>query len=158
MALLYESAHADAGDALPHTEALEHLTRLHALCRQGRTWLSARRDDPELSPGAADAGIASWLGHAWQLQELRETGGIRENVSLVQLAFIAYDDRAGKRFVETGVWADPESGAIELTLNFRPYRAAGHIREEDAIFNRVDTKELFVYPGGLNPRIRNYFV
>ena len=54
-----------------YSEALDQLGRLHALVRQGRAYLSRRLDDPELAP-EIESGIAAWLGHAWQLRELKE--------------------------------------------------------------------------------------
>ena len=66
-------------------EALDQLCRLHALIRKGRTYLQSRLDDPDLAP-ETDNGIAAWLGHAWQLRELREASLVEQNVELVQLA------------------------------------------------------------------------
>lgn len=142
-----------AGREAVYSEALDHLCRLHALIRKGRAYLRARLDDPELAP-ETDTGIAAWLGHAWQLRELKEAGLVEENVELVQLAFHSYDDLSRKEYVDTGVWMNLVSGRIVLTQTFRPYQAARHIKSEDSFTQVAQVRELCVYPGDINPRVR----
>lgn len=136
-----------------HSEALDQLSRVHALVKQGRNYLQARLDVPELKP-ETDSVIAAWLGHAWQLQELREAGLMQENVELMQVAFNSYDDPARREYVDTGVWMNLADGAVQQTLTYRPYRAAQYIKSDDSVFQVIQVPELFVYPGDLNPRIR----
>src|SRR6201999_3916580 len=45
-------------------------------------------------------------------------------------------------------------GRIQTTQNFRPYKAAKYIKSEDSFFQVAQVKELCVYPGDVNPRIR----
>ena len=73
---------------------------------------------------------------------------------LVQLAFNSHDDWTRKEFVETGVWLNLQTGAVQLTRNYRPHKAARHIREDDSCFHIVACSELCLYPGNLNPRVR----
>jgi hypothetical protein len=47
-----------------------------------------------------------------------------------------------------------QTGAVQLTRNYRPYRAAKYIREDDSCFQVMMCPELCVYPGNLNPRVR----
>lgn len=136
-----------------YTEGLDRLTRIHALVKQGRAYLRNRLDDPELKP-ETESGIAAWLGHAWQLGELREAGLMETDTELVQLAFHHENNLARREFVDTGIWLNLSSGAVQLTKNFRPWRAKAHIKEDDSVFHVVQVKELFVYPGDRNPRIR----
>lgn len=133
--------------------ALDQLNRLRALCGQGRAYLGRRLEDPGLKP-ETETEIAAWLGHAWQLRELREAGLTRAGAELLQLAFYAHDDWARGEFVETGVWINLADGLNPLTRNYRPHRAARHIREEDSCDEVVVCGELCVYPGGMNPRVR----
>jgi hypothetical protein len=79
---------------------------------------------------------------------------VQVNVELLQLAFNAHDDWTRREFVETGVWLNLQTGAVQLTRNYRPYHAARHIREDDSCFHVMVCKELCVYPGNLNPRVR----
>lgn len=136
-----------------YSAALDQLNRLHSLCKQGRKYLQTRLDDPELKP-ETETDIAAWLGHAWQLRELKDAGLVQNNVELLQLAFNSHDDWTRKELVETGVWLNLQSGALQLTRNYRPYQAAKFIREDDSCFHVVVTPELCVYPGNINPRVR----
>ncbi len=135
------------------SEALDQLGRLHSLAKQGRAYLQTRLDDPELAPETSTS-IAAWLGHAWQLRELKDAGLVQANVELVQLAFNSYDDVARREWVDTGTWMNLSSGAIQLTQNYRPYSAVKHIKAEDSFFKVAQVSELCVYPGDVNPRIR----
>jgi ubiquitin len=76
-----------------YSEALDQLSRLNALIKSGRTYLQSRLDDPELA-AEIDTPIAAWLGHAWQLRELKDAGLVEEKAELVQLAFNSHDDVA----------------------------------------------------------------
>jgi hypothetical protein len=136
-----------------YSDALDQLTRLHSLVKQGRAYLTRRLEDPELQP-ETETSIAAWLGHAWQLRELRDAGLVENDVELVQLAFNSYDDLARREYVDTGVWMNLNTGRIQLTQNFRPYKAAKFIKSEDSFFQVAQVKELCVYPGDVNPRIR----
>jgi hypothetical protein len=136
-----------------YSAALDQLNRLQSLCKQGRKYLNSRLEDPELKP-ETETDIAAWLGHAWQLRELKDAGLLQPSVELLQLAFNSHDDWTRREFVETGVWLNLQSGAVQLTRNYRPYHAAKHIREDDSCFHVVVCPELCVYPGNLNPRVR----
>ena len=136
-----------------YSEALDQLTRLHAIVKQGRAYLTKRAEDPELKP-ETDTAIAAWLGHAWQLRELKECGPVQSDVELVQLAFNSYDDVARREYVDTGIWMNLGTGRIVLTQNFRPYKAAKYIKSDDSFFGVAQVQELCVYPGNVNPRVR----
>ncbi|NUQ62339.1 MAG: SWIM zinc finger family protein [Pirellulales bacterium] len=136
-----------------YSEALDQLGRLYALIGKGRGYLQRRLEDPELAP-ETDTSIAAWLGHAWQLRELKEAGLVEENVELVQLAFNSCDDRARREFVDTGVWMHLGNGRIHITQNYRPYHAVKYIKSDDSFFQVAQIRELCVYPGELNCRVR----
>lgn len=136
-----------------YSAALDQLNRLQSLCKQGRKYLNSRLEDPELKP-ETETDIAAWLGHAWQLRELKDAGLVQAGVELLQLAFNSHDDWTRREFVETGVWLNLLTGAVQVTRNYRPYHAARHIREDDSCFHVVVCPELCIYPGNLNPRVR----
>lgn len=142
-----------AAKELVFSESLDRLCRLNALVKQGRAYLQRRLDDPELAP-ETDSSIAAWLGHAWQLRELKDAGLVETDAELVQLAFNSHDDVARKEYIDTGVWMTLNSGRIRLTQNFRPYKAVKYIKSDDSFFQVAQVKELCVYPGDVNPRIR----
>ena len=134
-------------------EALDQLSRLHSLVKQGRAYLQRRLDDPGLAPETESA-IAAWLGHAWQLGELKAAGLVESGAELVQLAFNTHDDVARKEVVDTGVWMTLGNGRIRLTQTFRPYKALKHIKSDDSFSQVAQVPELCVYPGNVNPRVR----
>lgn len=136
-----------------YSEALDQLSRLFALVKQGRAYLQKRLEDPELAP-ETESGIAAWLGHAWQLRELKDAGLVETEVDLVQLAFNSHNDAARAEFVDTGIWMTLGSGRIYVTQNFRPYKAVKYIKSDDSFFQVAQVPELCVYPGDVNPRIR----
>lgn len=136
-----------------YSAALDQLNRLQSLCKQGRNYLERRLEDPGLKP-ETESDIAAWLGHAWQLRELREAGLVQTDVELLQLAFHTQDDWTRSEFVDTGLWLNLQTGAVQQTKNYRPYRAAKFIREDDSCFQVLKCPELCLYPGQLNPRIR----
>lgn len=135
------------------SEALDQLSRLHTLAKQGRAYLQRRLDDPELKPDA-ETPIAAWLGHAWQLAELKAAGLVEKDVELVQLAFNSHDDVARQEYVDTGVWMNLGTGRIHVTQTFRPYKAVKFIKSDDSFFGVARVGELCVYPGDVNPRVR----
>jgi enoyl-CoA hydratase/carnithine racemase len=152
--------YSDQGDELTsagreaiYSEALDQLGRLHALIGKGRAYLKTRLEDADLAP-ETDSDIAAWLGHAWQLRELKEAGLVEENVELMQLAFNLHDDVARKEYVDTGIWMHLGNGRIYVTQTFRPYKAVKYIKSDDSFFQVAQIQELCVYPGDLNPRVR----
>ncbi len=136
-----------------YSEALDQLSRLHALVKQGRADLQRRADDPELKPETS-SGIAAWLGHAWQLSELKAAGLVQSNAELVQLAFNSYDDVARQEYIDTGIWMNLADGQVVQTQNLRPYKAAKYIKSDDSFFQVATVPELYIYPGDVNPRVR----
>lgn len=146
-------ARSTASSEAVYSEALDQLSRLHALVRQGREYLKRRLEDPDLAP-ATDSSIAAWLGHAWQLRELKDAGLVQHDVELMQLAFNTQDDVARKEYVDTGIWIDLGSGQIQLTQTFRPYKAVKYIKSDDSFFDIAQVSELCTYPGDVNPRVR----
>src|SRR4029079_8037848 len=136
-----------------YSEALDQLGRLHSLVKQGRAYLTKRLEDPELKP-ETESSVAAWLGHAWQLRELKDAGLVQTKVELIQLAFNTHDDVARKEYVDTGIWMNLESGRIQVTQNFRPYKAVKFIRSDDSFFQVAQVEELCIYPGDVNPRVR----
>jgi hypothetical protein len=136
-----------------HTEALDQLGRLHAIIKQGRAYLTRQLEDPALAV-PTDTAIAAWLGHAWQLADLKAAGLVEPDAELVQLAFNSHFDPARQEYIDTGIWMTLGNGRIRVTQTLRPLKAAKHIKSEDSFFGVAQVKELCVYPGSVNPRVR----
>lgn len=135
------------------SEALDQLTRLNALIKQGRTYLTKQLEDPALAL-PTDSAIAAWLGHAWQLTELKAAGLVEVDVELVQLAFHSHFNEARQEYIDSGLWMTLGTGVIRTTQTLRPIKAVKYIKSEDSFFQVAQIKELCVYPGVVNPRIR----
>ncbi|MBB3112049.1 phage-related protein [Paenibacillus phyllosphaerae] len=136
-----------------YTEVMDRLTVLHTLMKRSKDYLAARAADPEL-PMETATSLEERIGHAWQLTELRELGHSVQDVELIQLGFLSYADTARGEYVDEGYWLSLKDGASYTTKNLRPFRAAKFIKEEDSCFQVMQVKELFIYPGDLNPRVR----
>ncbi|MBN3525131.1 SWIM zinc finger family protein [Paenibacillus apiarius] len=136
-----------------YTYAVEQLTLIHAFIKKGRAHLTAKLADPDLALDH-ESTIEEWLGHAWQLAELKDCGLMTEQVELIQLAFLSYDDQARQEYVDQGYWLEKATGEIHRTVQYRPYRAAKHMREDDSFFDVANVKSLYRYPGDMNRRVR----
>ncbi|WP_284646611.1 SWIM zinc finger family protein [Paenibacillus silviterrae] len=143
--------HTDREQA--YSEAIDRLAVLQSLLKRSKHYLQERLDTPDL-PVDMNSSLEEWIGHAWQMAELRENGRVRSDAELLQLAFRSYSDDARGEFVDEGFWADLQSGDIRLTRTYRPFRAAKYIREEDSVFDVVKAKEVARYPGDGNARVR----
>jgi len=144
----------DTDDAeMIYTEAVDCLNRIYSLCKKGREYLEGRLADPDRSLDGSST-LEEWLGHAWQLSELKDLGLVENDVELVQISFTTWMDEARREFVDAGTWLNLKTGQVQETRNYRPYKAAKYIREDDSINSVVQVKELFVYPGNMNPRVR----
>lgn len=133
--------------------AAEQLAVVHAFIKKGRAHLNARLEDPELALDH-ESSIEEWLGHAWQLSELKEAGLVLPETELVQLSFHSCDDVSRQEFADRGYWMNLHNGEVYYTVQYRPYKAAKLMREEDSFFEVATVPELYLYPGELNRRVR----
>jgi hypothetical protein len=88
------------------------------------------------------------------LAELKAAGLVQTHLELLQLAFNSYNDVARQEYVDTGTWMNLSTGRIQITQNFRPYKAVKYVKSDDSFFQVAQVSELCVYPGDVNPRIR----
>ncbi|MFC5469019.1 SWIM zinc finger family protein [Cohnella suwonensis] len=145
---------ADQPREAMYERAIPRLGQLYALLKKSREYLERRKENPDETTLDAESTLEESIGHAWQLSELRERGLTRRDAELLQLAFRSYADPGREQFVDEGFWIELRSGRVHATRTYRPYRAAKHIREDDSVYLVAATKELFVYPGELNARVR----
>ena len=145
-----------------YTNTAIQVNYLYALLKKGEQYLiqkegdySAFPDNPcESADSRINSSVEEQLGYAWKLTELKELGLYKENESLIQLSLRFIENDAKREVAEEGVWLSLNSGRLYRTYNYRPYSAKKHIKEEDSIFQKVSARELFIYPGELNPRVR----
>lgn len=136
-----------------YTLAIEQLTRIHAFIKKGRAHLTMKLEDTDMALNY-DSTIEEWLGHAWQLTELKEFGLMSQDAELIQLSFVSYDDAARQEYVDLGFWIEKSTGDIHRTLQYRPYKAAKYIHEEDSFTEVAVIPSLYYYPGDRNRRVR----
>lgn len=136
-----------------YTEVVNNLNYLSALLKKATEYLKARKEDPEGTPELSSA-IEEQIGYVWKLVELMQYGQYEENANLVQLSFNSYDNEARKEYVDEGVWLNLKTGKLYKTMNYRPYKAAKYIKEDNSVFSVLQLKDLYIYPGDTNPRIR----
>jgi hypothetical protein len=136
-----------------YTLVIDGINYISALIKKSVEYLNRRKENPEAAP-ELDSAIEEQIGYVWKLIELMQYGLYEENGELTQLSFNSYDDPARKAFVDEGIWINLKTGKIYKTKNYRPYKAAKYIKEDNSSFNVLQLKEMFIYPGDQNPRVR----
>lgn len=134
-------------------KTINQLTYTYALIKQARDYLKNKKEDPEKNIDLSSS-IEEQIGYPWKLSELSYHGMKEENAKLVQLGFYSYEDLSRKEFIDEGYWISLNTGKLYKTKNYRPFKASKYIKEEDSFFSCLETDELIIYPGSINPRIR----
>ena len=147
---LFEKKQSDV--TLYHEAALT-LTKLALVAKKGTEYLQTVLENPG-QPFDSESMITEWLGQAWQFEELKQAGQVKQQVELVQLSFTIFNNVANAEYQDLGQWIDLDEGKIYETINYRPYKALKHLKEEDSFLAVVQTEEMVVYPGDINQRIR----
>lgn len=129
------------------------LAGVYSLCRKGKEHLARKLEDPEMALDGNSA-MDELLGHTWQASELEAAGMVENDAELIQLFFNVYMDESKREFIDMAYWMDLGKGILYKTCNYRPFRAAKHIKEEDSFFPAARVKKLYIYPGDINKRIR----
>lgn len=136
-----------------YTRAIDQINVIAALLKKAAAHVQARKGDPAM-PLEITSSIEEQIGYIWKLVELVERGQFEENAELAQLSFTCVTDPARREFVDEGAWISLKTGRIFTTRNHRPFKALKHIKEENSRADVALLRELYVYPGDLNPRVR----
>ncbi|MBO4878151.1 MAG: SWIM zinc finger family protein [Ruminococcus sp.] len=126
--------------------------RLGSTIKKSRAYIDQKLESGEVLP--EDSILYEEMGGIWKLSQLKELGLFRENAEILQLSFTRIDNELRKEFVDEGYWIDLAAGDILRTENIRPYKAVKYIKTDDAKFDLYTVKELCIYPGTINRRIR----
>ena len=140
------------GVTLDYKRPLYILTKLNALVKKSKVYLTARIETQDFEN--QDNELYECLGGAWKLEELNALGLTKDKPQLLQLAFYITQSDGAKQFIDTGYWMDLETGIINPTYNYRPYKATSYIKQDDSIFDVITPDPLTYYPGTQNQRIR----
>ncbi len=148
-----------AAERLSESPDDSEIQRITALCirlsstiRKSREYIERKLESGEVLP--EDNILYEAMGNIWKLSQLREIGLYKENAEIIQLSFSVIHDSVHKADIDTAYWLDLDSGEISRTENIRPLKAAKYIKTEDSVFGIHKIKELYIYPGGMNRRIR----
>lgn len=136
-----------------YTLVIDQVNFISALLKKATDYLNARKEDPEQAPEINSA-IEEQIGTIWKLTDLIPLKLYEEDAAVLQLSFKSYNNEARKEFVDEGAWLNLKTGKIYKTKNYRPYKAVKYIKEDNSISEVLQLKELYIYPGEPNPRIR----
>lgn len=139
-----DEAHYDA--------AISVLEKLWTLIKKSRQYINEKlaNDDVALE----DTVLYEELGGIWKLSELEELGKSKKNAALMQLSFWVTFDEARKEYIDTGCWADLDSGEIYMNYNYRPLKSLKYVKQEDSVFGVAKVPSAVFYPGDGNVRVR----
>ncbi|MDR0961882.1 MAG: SWIM zinc finger family protein [Mediterranea sp.] len=135
-----------------YTQPILQLGYLHALLQKSHSYLTDKLNHPDVAEVTSP--IEEQIGYAWKLDELYRYNRWQPDAELLQLAFYSYDNPNRREWVDEGYWIELHTGRLFKTRNYRPYRAAEHIKAEDSFPYILQTERLYIYPGDINPRIR----
>ncbi|MCI9456544.1 MAG: SWIM zinc finger family protein [Oscillospiraceae bacterium] len=151
LVLEMEAFRKDA-DTVHYTRAAGILARLRALLTKSRAYLNGKLESGDVGDDGSE--LYEALGGVWKLDQLQALGLKKENAQIMQLAFNIYYDEARREYIDTGWWADLETGEVSVTCNYRPVKAVKYVKQDDTVFELARVPILTYYPGGLNRRIR----
>lgn len=140
------------GSDTHYETAIDTLEKLWALVKKSRQYLTGKLESGEV--GQDDNLLFEELGGVWKLTELEALGLCKHNARLAQLAFWVSRDDARGEFIDTGCWADLDSGEISMTYNYRPFKALKYVKQDDTAFGTVTVPTAVYYPGEGNRRVR----
>ena len=140
------------GSDTHYETAIDTLEKLWALVKKSRQYLTEKLESGEV--GQDDNLLFEELGGVWKLAELEALGLCKHNARLAQLAFWVSRDDARGEFIDTGCWADLDSGEISMTYNYRPFKALKYVKQDDTAFGMVTVPTAVYYPGEGNRRVR----
>lgn len=146
------SAFQKDGNEKHYDCAIKILEKLWTLVKKSEKYLSDKLQQEDIT--LDDSELYEELGGVWKFDELEALGRRKESADLMQLSFWVSYDAARKEYVDTGCWADLETGEIFMTYNYRPVKALKYVKEDDSVFGIVHASPAVYYPGQGNLRIR----
>jgi SWIM zinc finger len=133
--------------------AADLIGQLWATVQKGRNYLENKLEAGE-AQSEADAVMEEVFGTAWQLADLKDRGYVRQNLSLLELAYERFDDEALESRIEISHLVELTDGALYQAITYRPFKAMKQIAEQPSYLSPLAVAEVAVYPGFLNRRIR----
>src|SRR5215218_4385134 len=131
----------------------EVIGQLYAIVQRGRAYLDGRLPPGE-SQQEADALVEDVLGRAWSMQDLKDKGYWKTDLSLYELAYERTDDDARQQRVEVSNLIDLATGDILQAIAHRPYKGLNPVPEQPSYTTPITVSEAAIFPGFLNRRVR----
>ncbi|MDE6055586.1 MAG: hypothetical protein K2G55_17930, partial [Lachnospiraceae bacterium] len=139
-------------DESHYDAAISVLEKLWTLIKKSRQYINEKLENDDVT--LEDTVLYEELGGIWKLSELEELGKSKKNASLMQLSFWVTYDEARKEYIDTGCWADLDSGEIFMNYNYRPLKSLKYVKQEDSVFGVAKVPSAVFYPGDGNVRVR----
>lgn len=136
-----------------YAKATDKLAMLYDLNKKSKTVLIKHIEQKKVVD-IDSSYIFTKMGYVWKLDELKNLGLFKEKAEIVQLGFYSYSDYIRKDFVDVGFCMNIGESEIYETLNIRPFKISDRLKPEDTVFEIINTDELYIYPGDMNPRVR----
>lgn len=136
-----------------YTRVTEKFCQIHTLLVRSKAYLEKKKEQPDVMDTGSE--IEELIGYAWKLEELAQYGLVETDARLVELCFHVRQEDEKKQFIDEGFYISLNSGKIFKTRNYRPFKAAKFIKEEDSVFSVLNIPKLYIYPSqSMNPRVR----
>ncbi len=136
-----------------YQEAEIKLVQMAMVVKKGKEYLTELLEHPKQALDPTNI-ITEWLGQAWQFEELKQAGLVKQQVELVQLSFVIFNNLANAEYIDFGQWIDLGDGTLYETVSYRPYELEKHIKAEDSCLAVVQANEMVIYSGDSNRRVR----
>lgn len=150
--ILEISAFQKDGREEHYENAIAVLEKFRTLVKKSQQYLSEKLEQGDVEQD--DTVLYEELGGIWKLSELEALGRGKADADLIQLSFWVNYDAARKEYIDTGCWADLDSGEIFVTRNYRPVKALKYVKQEDTVFGVACVPMAVCYPGEGNLRVR----
>ena len=150
--ILEISAFQKDGDDAHYESAIDVLEKLWALVKKSRQYLTEKVESGRVEQDASL--LFEELGGVWKLSELEALGLAKQNARLAQLSFWVAFDAARGEYIDTGCWADLDTGEVSLTYHYRPVKALKYVKQEDTFFGAARIPALAYSPGEGSRRVR----
>lgn len=133
-------------------EVIEYLHTMFTIVSEAKAYIVVRLHD--CVKRTVTSTIESFIGYYWKKEHLLEHKLYENDAEVIQLAFNSRSEMDRQRFLDDGYWFNLKNGQIHHTHKIRSYRAVKHIEADNTQFDVLQIKQLFVYPGYFNKRIR----
>lgn len=136
-----------------YSEAVRQLGVLHELNKRSSQLLQEHIAERKVVNKESAQAFCE-MGYVFKVEELKLLGFYEENQELIQLAFNSYGDEYRYEYIDCGYFFNLQSGKLQATYNYRPFKAVSHMKADDSLFGVMKVSELYKYPGEHERRVK----